>query len=102
MGTAGAETPVIEGSTVTLEFQTDGQAGGSAGCNSYGGGYQVQGDTLSFDQLNSTLMACVDEAMMQQETEYFQALQSTGRFELADNQLTIWYDGGQSALNFRK
>jgi hypothetical protein len=31
---------------------------------------------------------------------FFQALESAVRFELADDRLTIFYDGGRSALNF--
>src|SRR5690606_31851268 len=64
-GDVGAEMPVVEGSTVTLEFEEGSQAGGNAGCNSFGGTYQVENGTLSFDQIVSTLMACVDENVMQ-------------------------------------
>jgi heat shock protein HslJ len=99
-GEPGAETPVVAGSTVTLEFGADGQVGGSAGCNSYGGKYQVHDGTVSFGELVSTLMACVDERVMQQEQQYLAALQSTGRFELAGRRLTIRYAGGQDVLNF--
>jgi heat shock protein HslJ len=100
LGAPGAETPVIEGSIITLAFAAGGQATGSGGCNSYGGGYQVQDSTLSFNQINSTLMACANERVTQQERQYFQALQSAGRFELVGNRLRIWYDEGRSALNF--
>jgi putative lipoprotein len=101
-GAPGAETPVVEGSAITLEFKAEGEAGGSGGCNSYGGQYQVQGDTLSFGDVMSTLMACVDEGISQQEQAYFQALQTVGRFELAGDQLTIWYNNDQGVLNFVK
>jgi heat shock protein HslJ len=101
-GIADAENPIVEGSAITLEFKADGQAGGSGGCNSYGGAYQVQGNTLSFSQINSTLMACADEKMMQQEQQYFQALESAGQFELTDDHLTISYNNGQAVLNFVK
>lgn len=99
-GSAGAETPVVPDSTVTLEFSADGTAGGNTGCNSYGGDYTVEDDTLSFGEMVSTLMACADEAVMAQEQAYLQALQSAARFEVAADQLTIWYDEGNSQLNF--
>lgn len=99
-GTPGAETPVVEGSEVTLVFQEDGQAAGSGGCNSYGGLYQVENGVLSFGEVVSTLMACVDEQVMAQEQRYFQALQTAGRYELSADQLTIHYDDGQGVLNF--
>jgi putative lipoprotein len=99
-GPPGAETPVIEGSEVTLAFQEDGQAGGSGGCNSYGGPYVVEGGVLSFGEVVSTLMACVDEQVMEQEQQYFQALQTAGQYKLVAGGLTIYYDNGQSVLNF--
>ena len=99
-GAPDAETPIVEASTITLEFGADGQAGGSGGCNSYGGEYQVQDHTLSFSQINSTLMACADERVMQQEQRYFQALETAGQFELTDDHLAIRYDDGQGVLNF--
>lgn len=66
-GAPGAETPVITGSKVSLEFRTDGQVTGFGGCNSYGGKYLVQDNTLSFSQINSTLMACADERVTEQQ-----------------------------------
>jgi heat shock protein HslJ len=100
-GPAGAEKPVAEGSSVTL-LAADGKVGGSGGCNSYGGAYEISGDQLSFHNINSTLMACVDEQIMQQEQRYFDALQSAGTFEVKDNRLTITYDDGKSVLVFEK
>jgi len=99
-GEPGDETPVVAGSTVTLEFEANGQVGGSGGCNSYGGKYQVQDGTISFGEIVSTLMACTDERVMQQEQQYLGALQSAGQFELAGQRLTIQYNGGRGVLNF--
>ncbi|MCI0576435.1 MAG: META domain-containing protein [Chloroflexi bacterium] len=102
MGAPGAEAPVVAGSTITLAFEAAGQATGSGGCNSYGGEYRVEGNTLSFSNVASTLMACLDEAVMAQEAQYFQALETAGEFELAGDTLAIWYDGGQGVLNFAR
>jgi len=101
-GVAGAEAPVIEGTSLTLEFGAGGRVGGSGGCNSYGGEYQVNGATLSINNIVSTLMACADERVMEQEQRYFQALEASARFELAGDRLTISHDDGQGALNFVK
>ena len=66
-GLPGAEAPVVEGDEVTLEFGPDGRAGGSSGCNSYGGDYRVQNDRVTFGQIVSTKRACADERANQQE-----------------------------------
>ncbi len=99
-GPSGAELPVIEGSLLTLSLASDGQAGGQGGCNSFGGSYQLQGDTITFGELISTLMACVDNQVTQQEQAYLQALQSAGRYEVTADSLTIWYAEGANQLNF--
>jgi len=99
-GPMGAETPVLEGTTVTLMFESGGQAGGSGGCNSYGTDYQVQDNSLIFGEIVSTLMACIGEGITEQEQLYLTALRSAGEFEQTADQLIIHYDNGQSVLNF--
>jgi heat shock protein HslJ len=100
-GQPGSETPVMEGTGVTLQFEDDSQAGGSGGCNTFGAQYEVSGDNqLSITDIVSTLMACSDEALMEQETQYLDGLRSAGSFELSDESLTIYYGGG--VLNFSR
>jgi heat shock protein HslJ len=99
-GAPDAETPVVAGSTITLAFDANGQAGGSSGCNTYGGSYEVQGDQLRFGELISTLIACVDQGVMEQEMTYLTALQSAGRFAIDGDMLRVWYDDEQGVLVF--
>jgi len=99
-GAFGMEIPVIADSLITLEFSADGEVGGSGGCNSYSGVYQVQNDTLLFSEIVSTLIACVDEDVMQQEIDYLAALQVADRFVIAGDTLTIWYDSSSGMLTF--
>ena len=80
----------INGSHITIKFE-EGQVSGSSGCNSYGGEYQVSGDKIEIGMLMSTLMACADPAMMEQETMFVQFLGEAQRFELADGQLLIYW-----------
>ena len=42
---------------VTVRFEA-GQARGFSGCNSFSGGYELEGDRLKLGQLASTMMAC--------------------------------------------
>jgi heat shock protein HslJ len=97
---SGVETPVTGGSTITLEFDSQGQAGGSGGCNSYSTQYESQENQLSFAVNTSTLMACEQPGIGEQEQRYFRALGSADTFELAGDRMTIWYDNLQGVLNF--
>lgn len=99
-GDPGSEIRAIQPAAPTLEFNSQGQAGGSGGCNAFGAPYSVSGQTLSFDQITSTLMLCESEDVGEQETEYFHALETAGRYELSDDSLTIWFDDDRRALNF--
>jgi heat shock protein HslJ len=100
LGTSEAGTPVIEGSSVTLSFDQNGQAGGNGGCNSFGGKFVVQGSALSIKEVVSTLRACADSRVTDQEATYLEALRTASRFEVTGDRLTIWYKDGQSKLNF--
>ncbi len=42
----------------TIHFRSDTEVGGYGGCNSWGGSYQLKGDTIQFGDMRSTLMAC--------------------------------------------
>ncbi len=58
---------------MTLTFE-DGQASGTAACNSYGGAYQAGDDgSLSFEGFAVTEMAC-DPALMTLESAYLEVL----------------------------
>nr|MCU0465321.1 META domain-containing protein [Anaerolineae bacterium] len=92
--------PMIEGTSITLSFDKNGQVGGSGGCNSYGGSYTVDGNSLRFSDVFSTLMACVDNMLNQQEADYFAALsQVTGYRRIGPERLVLDLSDG-SALVF--
>jgi heat shock protein HslJ len=101
-GAVGAEVPVVAGTSLTLAFDEHGQASGQGGCNSFGGQYKADSRTITFTALAQTLRACVDDSANQQEAKYMDALGSAGRYELNGDQLTIFYDGGASALHYVK
>jgi heat shock protein HslJ len=100
LGAPAAEAPVVAGTEVTLAFGADGQAGGSGGCNSYSAAYEVQGETVQFGQVASTLRACADEAITHQEQQFFAALTTATAFAVRDEQLTLSSADGQTMLNF--
>jgi heat shock protein HslJ len=87
---------------VTLAFR-DGEASGSAGCNSYFGSYRVEGvDGLEFSAIANTEMACLEPAgIMEQETEYLTTLRAATRFRLSDGKLEILTAGGSALVYSR-
>ena len=99
-GAEGGQSPVVEGTTITLNFGGDGRAGGSGGCNSYGGEYRERGDGLSFGPVVSTKRACLGEPANRQEQRYLAALGAASRFELSGDRLTIFQGDGHDSLNF--
>ena len=95
------DTRPIDGTQPTIQFE-DGQVSGNAGCNSYGGSYQVKGDAISFEALFNTEMACMEpEGLMDQEQAYLELLGTAQRFELVDGVLTI-FAGPQQTLAFER
>jgi heat shock protein HslJ len=100
LGPSGAEADVVQGTTVTIKFGEDGRAGGSTGCNTYGGTYEVRGDAIAFGRLVSTRRACLDQNANEQERRFLAALEAASRFRLSSDRLTIFSDRGRTALNF--
>jgi heat shock protein HslJ len=90
------KTSVIEGTNVTANFE-NGDINGAAGCNSYFGGYQIDGENISFSQIGMTEMYCSDpEGVMEQEGFYLDALAIAQRYEIADGHLTVFLRGHET------
>lgn len=71
------------------------RAGGSDGCNRFTGSYALAGDRLSFGQLASTMMACMDGMDVAQR--YTAALDATARYRTLGTHLEL-YDAAGAAL----
>jgi heat shock protein HslJ len=67
------------------------QAAGFAGCNNFFGSYQRGGSSLTFGPIGSTRMSCPD-LQISLETEFFQALDKTGGWEINDGVLLLLDD----------
>ncbi|HIK14673.1 MAG TPA: META domain-containing protein [Leptolyngbyaceae cyanobacterium M33_DOE_097] len=85
---------------VTAEFEGD-RLYGSGGCNRFNGGFETSDGSLAIGPLASTFKAC-EEAIMQQETKYLQALQGAQRYEVNRDGLQIFYqtEQGSGVLRF--
>jgi len=77
----------LAGTTLTATFTAD-SVFGSSGCNTYNGGYKLDGDKVTIGPLSSTMKAC-DQAIMDQETQFLAALQTPATVEVAGATVTL-------------
>ena len=93
-------TGVLEGTSITAEFEpetdTTGTVGGNATCNGYSTSYTLDGEQISFGPIAGTLMMCPIGA--DQETDYLAALASAQSYQIFGPNMQIVYDGG--VLNY--
>ncbi len=94
--------PIVENTTPTLTFDADGQAGGQGSCNGFGGSYETENEKLTFGPLRSTLMACMETGVMEQEAAYFEALAKTTSYSVAGERLTLFDENGVILAEFVK
>ena len=77
-GPAGAEQPVIAGTTLTATFDEAAlTVSGNSGCNSFSGSLVPQGGFFTVGPIASTMMACTAAGVMEQEAAFLAALQGT-------------------------
>ena len=77
----------LAGTELTAVFTGD-AVSGNGGCNTYNGGYTLDGDAVTIGPLASTMMAC-DQAIMDQETQLLAALQVPATVEVSGANLTL-------------
>lgn len=74
--------------TSTLIFDPDRAVSGNGGCNTFRGDVEIEGATMKFGQLASTMMAC-EGAKSGQEALYHAALSQTASYSVQDGVLTL-------------
>lgn len=86
----GADVPIVEGYPITMIFdEPEGMAGGKSACNQWFAGYTLSGNELTFTEMGQTMMACVDEGVMDSETAFVSALERVEIFTLEGNELNL-------------
>lgn len=93
----GAARPLVAGTRVRLHFSAS-ELGASAGCNSIGGSYRVEGGRLVFEGGSMTEMGC-DEPRHAQDEWLVEFLASKPTVRLAGTDLTL--EGGTTVLALR-
>lgn len=92
--------PPIEGTELTLGF-FKGQVIGSAGCNRFSGRYETAGNSITFGQMATTGVPC-PQALLAQQIEYLETLEGAAAYEVADNQLMLLGENGESMLTYQE
>jgi heat shock protein HslJ len=80
--------PPAAGTRPTLNFDENG-LGGTTGCNSYFGSYTISGSKLTIGEMGQTLMACLENEVMEQESSFLAMFQAAESFSLTEAQLII-------------
>ena len=74
---------------VTAIFGEDGRLSGSAGCNTYGASYEVDGNKIAIGMGMSTMMMCLEQEIMAQEAAYLAALPTAATFKIEGSKLEL-------------
>ena len=92
----GIQVPA--GTRVDIRFE-DGQASGTAGCNTYSATYVADGADLTFDRIVATTRAC-DDALTALETDYLDRLAQTDSFQFGGSGASLVLSGSSEPLGF--
>jgi len=80
----------VAGKPPTITFSEDGRVSGFGGCNRFNGGYTLDGATVRFTPVMTTMMACQLDAVNRQELALMAALQEDATFVVnGDGRLTL-------------
>lgn len=88
LSTLNHELP-ISGTTIFLQFGTDGTVSGSDGCNRLNTTYTQNGNSLTFAQPGAATMMACQEAVMAQATTFTTALANTTNFVMTEHDLLL-------------
>jgi len=98
----GTLVPPVPGTTITLDFGTEGKISGSAGCNHYFASCEVKGTGITVGQAGSTMMYCSNPGVMDQESTYLALLTRSKTISIEGEHLTLSGEQGALILTFTK
>lgn len=94
-------TAVLPDVEATIQFAADGRVSGKASCNQFGGNATVSGESITFQPLILTRMACQDP-INEQERLYVAALEGAERFAIQGDELLIYSTAMDQPLRFSR
>jgi len=95
---AGSEWGFESGNQAFIKFSAKGEVMGNGGCNNFGSSYELNGQRIIFGPIMSTKKACMGPAM-QQETDFFAALQKAHHVEATHLKLVIYDENDEPLLS---
>lgn len=91
----GGLVSVLQGTEITAVFQDNYELSGNAGCNHYGGNYELNESEISIGPLFMTEMYCGEpEGVMDQESAYLAAIVQAAAWDIASGTLTLSDEAG--------
>ena len=97
----GKTVPAQPGSQATISFEDPDRVFGNTTCNQYSGSYQLDGNKLTISPGAMTMMACVDPALADQESDFLAALSATETYKIQGEQLMFLDQTGATVLTFK-
>lgn len=94
-------TALLPDVEATIQFAAGGRVSGKASCNQYGGSATVSGESITFQPLILTRMACQDP-INEQERLYVAALEGAERFVVQGDELLIYSTAMDQPLRFSR
>ena len=96
-GAPANPVPAAPDVDTSIVFGADGKVSGNVGCNGFGGDYTVDGNTITFGPIVSTLMFC-EGPVGDQETTTLNVFVESASFVLDGDTLTITSADGSSVV----
>ena len=94
----GLMTP-LAGTEINARFEANGDLSGSAGCNTYSGGFTAYDEVLRTSKLSLTQSLCDSpQGIMEQESRYISLLSQAARFSVSAGQLNVFDNKGNRIL----
>lgn len=95
-GSGSIQIPAVADVITIIEFG-DGKIRGNVGCNSFGGDYTVDGNTIKFSAIMATMMFC-EGPVGGQESAVLSVLQGSTTFAIDGNVMTITSPNGDASI----
>jgi heat shock protein HslJ len=86
---------------ISVTFSEDGRLSGNASCNQFGADYRLTGEGLEISKGMSSMMACED-AVMQQEQSFLELLGAISRFSIPGDGALVLHSNDGRTISMKK